>query len=149
MDSSIARYDGMILREREYILNRANEKGSQEALEQAPGGVPFDEDMSDDETAPQADAEVASRESNTQPDSDASSGSGNLPAGDVQARTGDYQHRGQFPPPADIPSGDDDDVVARQIREAALRETDPVLREKLWQEYRRYKNNSNKFRSED
>ncbi len=41
--------------------------------------------------------------------------------------------------PADVGDGSDDDVVARQIREAALNESDPVLREKLWQEYRNYK----------
>ncbi|MGB0632482.1 MAG: hypothetical protein ACPGRZ_17470, partial [Alphaproteobacteria bacterium] len=34
-------------------------------------------------------------------------------------------------------SGDDDDVVLRQIREAAEKETDPVLKEKLWEEYRK------------
>ncbi|MXY14598.1 MAG: hypothetical protein F4Y53_02780 [Proteobacteria bacterium] len=43
------------------------------------------------------------------------------------------------PPPADIPSGDDDDVVARQLREAAQKERDPMLRDKLWDEYRKYK----------
>ncbi|MEX2130448.1 MAG: hypothetical protein WD772_03100 [Pseudohongiellaceae bacterium] len=43
-----------------------------------------------------------------------------------------------FPPPEDIPSGRDDDVVARQLREAAMREPDPVLREALWEEYRKY-----------
>jgi hypothetical protein len=47
---------------------------------------------------------------------------------------------GFFSPPTDIPSGNDDDVVARQIREAAMKEVDPTLREKLWQEYRKYKN---------
>jgi hypothetical protein len=30
-------------------------------------------------------------------------------------------------------------VVARQLREAATAEKDPVLREKLWDEYRKYK----------
>ena len=44
-----------------------------------------------------------------------------------------------YPPPADIPTGTDDDVVARQLREAAMREPDPALREKLWDEYRKYK----------
>jgi hypothetical protein len=34
---------------------------------------------------------------------------------------------------------EDDDIVARQLREAAERETDPVLQEKLWDEYRKYK----------
>lgn len=33
----------------------------------------------------------------------------------------------------------DDDIVARQLREAAEREADPALKEKLWREYRHYK----------
>lgn len=33
----------------------------------------------------------------------------------------------------------DDDIVARQLREAAEKETDPILKEKLWQEYKAYK----------
>ena len=49
------------------------------------------------------------------------------------------QNTAKYPPPADIPSGDDDDVVARQLREAAMREPDPAVREKLWDEYRKYK----------
>lgn len=32
-----------------------------------------------------------------------------------------------------------DDVVARQLREAAEKETDPELKKKLWEEYRKYK----------
>ena len=53
----------------------------------------------------------------------------------------EHKNRGTHsaPPPADIPSGDDDDVVARQLREAAQKERDPVLRDKLWDEYRKYK----------
>jgi hypothetical protein len=45
----------------------------------------------------------------------------------------------RYPPPDDIPNGNDDDVVARQLREAAMREPDPAVREKLWEEYRKYK----------
>jgi len=33
----------------------------------------------------------------------------------------------------------DDDIVARQLREAAEQETDPELKKKLWEEYRKYK----------
>jgi hypothetical protein len=54
-------------------------------------------------------------------------------AGDIPKNTAKY------PPPADIPDGNDDDVVARQLREAAMREPDPAIREKLWDEYRKYK----------
>jgi hypothetical protein len=44
-----------------------------------------------------------------------------------------------YTPPPDVGDGRDDDVVARQIREAAMKEEDPAIREKLWDEYRRYK----------
>ena len=39
----------------------------------------------------------------------------------------------------DIGDGQGDDIVLRQIREAALKETNPILREKLWDEYRKIK----------
>ena len=44
-----------------------------------------------------------------------------------------------FEAPDDIPSGNNDDIVARQLREAAMREADPEVREALWNEYRKYK----------
>ncbi len=52
---------------------------------------------------------------------------------------GPPQNTAKYPPPAGIPAGDNDDVVARQLREAAMREPDPAIREKLWDEYRKYK----------
>jgi hypothetical protein len=51
---------------------------------------------------------------------------------------GGAQRTGPGTPP-DIPDGSDDDVVARQLREAAEKETDPELKKKLWEEYRKYK----------
>ena len=45
------------------------------------------------------------------------------------------------PIPDDIPSAQGDDIVARQLREAAQAETDPELRKKLWEEYKKYKEN--------
>ncbi len=50
-------------------------------------------------------------------------------------RTVKADDRGGAMPP--IQSGYDD-IVARQLREAAEKETDPELKEKLWEEYRRY-----------
>ena len=46
--------------------------------------------------------------------------------------------------PADVGDGKDDDVVARQLREAATQEKDPAIREKLWEEYREYKKGTGK-----
>ncbi|MBW2652115.1 MAG: hypothetical protein JRC57_03380 [Deltaproteobacteria bacterium] len=40
-------------------------------------------------------------------------------------------------------SAQDDDIVARQLREAAEKETDPELKKKLWKEYEDYKRGSN------
>ncbi|MFT4929622.1 MAG: hypothetical protein ACI8WB_005757 [Phenylobacterium sp.] len=40
--------------------------------------------------------------------------------------------------PKDIPAADNDSVVQRQIRAAALKETDPVKRQKLWDLHRKY-----------
>ena len=40
--------------------------------------------------------------------------------------------------PDDIPDLVSEDIVAKQLREAALSEDDPVLRERLWEEYRLY-----------
>ena len=84
-------------------------------------------------------------------------GSGQTDDGDRStgiSRTGASSKRGGRPPvtapeeappaggspvPRDVGDGRDDDVVARQIREAAMKERDPAIREKLWEEYRRYK----------
>jgi hypothetical protein len=41
--------------------------------------------------------------------------------------------------PEDLADMVDDDIIARQLREAALTEEDPKLRERLWDEYRKYK----------
>ena len=40
--------------------------------------------------------------------------------------------------PNDIPDLVSEDIVAKQLREAALTENDPQLRERLWDEYRNY-----------
>jgi hypothetical protein len=41
--------------------------------------------------------------------------------------------------PDDIPPADNDSVLEEQIRQAAMNESDPVIKEKLWNEYRKYK----------
>ena len=69
-------------------------------------------------------------------------GGGGDSAGGVGAREG----AGSLDPqevaertPDDIEAIIDDDIVAKQLREAALSEEDPELRERLWEEYRKYK----------
>ena len=55
------------------------------------------------------------------------------------AGPGASQRQGNSGAPPGTPDGSDDDVVARQLREAAEKEPDPVLQKKIWEEYRKYK----------
>jgi len=69
-------------------------------------------------------------------------GAGSASGGTSASSTDRAAGSRQTPPgvtPPDIPDGSDDDVVARQLREAAEKETDPALRARLWEEYRKYK----------
>jgi hypothetical protein len=59
------------------------------------------------------------------------SGSGEISASGNIAKNGKI--------PEDIPPADNDDAIAAQIRVAAEAETDPEIRKKLWDEYRKYK----------
>ena len=50
-----------------------------------------------------------------------------------------FLEAGQARIPDDIPvDGSTDDQVAEQIREAALAEEDPLIRDALWEEYRKH-----------
>ena len=127
-------YDGMILSERAYIQNKGNEEGSEEEVENANNGRLYDDVLNGEADSSQ----VTQRGMNN----DSNSGAGSMPMPNRQTQ-GDFKdtvNQQIYAPPTDIPSGEDDDIVARQIREAALKEADPVIREKLWQEYRKYKN---------
>jgi len=59
-------------------------------------------------------------------------------AGGAGAGTGHPASSHQQPGQQQIEEGYDD-IVARQLREAAEKETDPELKKKLWEEYRKYK----------
>jgi len=66
------------------------------------------------------------------------------PAGDLKSEkaTTVDDNAGNGATAREIPDGSDDDVVARRLRKAAEQETDPELKEKLWQEYLNYKKNA-------
>ncbi len=126
LDDALKDFDGEILAEREVIQARSNERAGTAG---STGTLPT--------------ASSAGGQSGQPAPGD--------PGGSPQA-TGGYETRGmpsqnsaQRAPPAtasvpeDIPDARDDDIIARQLREAAMNETDPELREKLWEEYRRYK----------
>jgi hypothetical protein len=125
LDEGFAEFDGLILGERERVQTEANEAGSGVMSSSGSGSGGGDGEAG-------GPLVVASA-----PNS--SSGGGVMPPG-TATREGDFTFEEQesFPVPEDIPSGNNDDVVARQLREAAMGEPDAELREKLWDEYRAY-----------
>ena len=111
-------FDGFILTERERAQNESNAAGS---VAVGGGGA--------------AGGAGAANQPQTLP-SDSGASSGPLVASQPSSSARSPEQT--FEPPDDIPSGRDDDVVARQIRELAMSEPDPELREAIWDEYRKY-----------
>lgn len=75
--------------------------------------------------------------------SDANAGQDNVTYDDDIVDAGGYSGGGGIPDeyetPDDIPNGSDDSLAAKQLRELAAREPDPVIRARLWDEYRKLK----------
>ncbi len=135
----MASYDGMILRERDYVRNRPASEEETEEMDEPPPGESL-EDLIESAEAEIPPPPGGGEGGGPGPEESNSSGQATGPGMQTAGRKGEFDHSGSTPVvPADIPKGDDDDVVARQIREAAMRESDPELREKLWEEYRKYK----------
>ncbi len=59
--------------------------------------------------------------------------------GSVGSGSADVDHSVYGAPGGKLPPPEDDDIVARQLREAAEKEPDPELKKKLWEEYWKYK----------
>ncbi len=134
----------MILRERDYVRDRPASAEEQAAAEdEVPPGESLEDliQSAEAELPPGPPAPPAGGgEGGSGPEQNNSSGQATGPGLPTKGRKGEYNHTNTATVvPADVPTGDDDDVVARQIREAATRESDPELRERLWEEYRKYK----------
>jgi len=154
LNASLGRFDGAMLGERDRVQARAESTGSGESQSEsaamldpgAPGGGEETEGNYGsvrEGPAPQQESAGDKQGSGAATDGDNSSGSGMSTIGGGKGRDGDYTHAAAAnTPPPDIPDGTDDDVVARQIREAAMKEKDPELRDKLWDEYRKYVNSA-------
>lgn len=130
-EDTLSDFDREIMDERAVIAARRNS---------AADGLPEEEAEADREGNGDGDGQVGDATSDAPTPSETVAGGGSPVLGGPP-REGDYPQTvaSTFPVPADVPSGSDDDVLARQLREAAMKEPDPELRERLWNEYRRYK----------
>ena len=152
LDSSLSEFDALILREQEILEQRreagaaagggggagtAEVGGGEGGSGEASGG----EDTEGGEDTKGGEETETSEANGTGTSPDDPSGEvvtadeGASPEGS-EAETGEISN-GRIP--KDVGDGRDDDIVARQLREAAMKEQDPELRARLWDEYRAYK----------
>ena len=125
LNKSLSTFDGKLLKERQILEEQGTFTGSGGAQGDAPttGNL----GSGNEEGSIPRDIPPGSPSSGEKPQAAS-------PGGSSASQRG-----GRPPTPPDIPDSHDDDIIARQLREAAENETDPALREKLWEEYRKYK----------
>lgn len=136
--SSLGDFDDSLLKEEEKVAARVpsqRESGrSGSSGSNAQAGEPGDSNaadngMSNDQSDSSAtDQNLESQAESARDATDRSGAQGNRVEQSTYGTAG-----GRLPPPKD------DDIVARQLREAAEKEPDPELRKKLWEEYWKYK----------
>jgi len=134
LNNSMGVFDGVILSRRQEAIARTNETGAGQTVVGNGGG-----DGSSGDSGSSAPPLLTAGNGAGDPNNNQTAGQ--LPNAQSDNRPGEYKNQGAGNPniPADISDGTDDDIVARQLREAAIQEKDPALREKLWDEYRKYK----------
>lgn len=141
LDDSLSEFDEMLLKEMEEIQARSAERIRElseeaEAAGKRAGDKGEGERSAEEETGSEKQAKEASSEGEREEGMSDEKASGR-DRRDERERSGKDATPGKHPePPHD---SDQDDIVARQLREAAEQETDPELKEKLWKEYEAYK----------
>jgi len=129
--SGISEFDEMLLREQQRIRAATPHAGDGDGYGGGGSGDGDGEGTSGEDGEAMAGGEGEGQLTDNRGDSSDNEGS---------TGTGSTQPAGKkSEAPPGTPNGSDDDVVARQLREAAEKETDPVLKKKLWEEYRKYK----------
>ncbi len=127
LDERFADFDRLLLREHEFLKEQQNEQGAPQSATSGGGGGSVGSGLDGiDDYGPLADEGTAA---NGDPPGTQQNGGGNaFPSDNTNINI-----------PPDLVNSKGDDVIARQLREAAMKEKDPELREKLWNEYRKYK----------
>ena len=155
LGSSLSEFDEKLLREQKELAEKSRsassadsggEPGTGEAASAKSGEKQGEkgagEAGKDASSAGTGEAGEAGKQSNSgeRPEKSGGSAEGNDQVASAGGPSDAGRRPGNTSVPPDIPDGKDDDIVARQLREAAESEQDPELREKLWEEYRKYKN---------
>ena len=146
LDERLSEFDEMLIREQEVLAGNRVEIETEQASGSGgyAGGGGFGDDgddFGDDDFGDDPEAQTpAGGDSGSSGEETGDEESGAQPGAPVGADSTGTGSGGAIPP--DVGDGSDDDIIARQLREAAMNEEDPELREKLWQEYRDYKDST-------
>ena len=141
LNESIAIYEGHLQEVRREVLGSLPPGKS---ASEVPGVAGLGKGQQQDGARGQGGAGGQGRETSLQ-EAPAEDGTGSGGGGTTPGQTEAVEMAGRIPGEADprvpegIPSPQGDDIVAQQLREAAIAEQDPALREKLWEEYKKYK----------
>ncbi|MCP4717605.1 MAG: hypothetical protein GY868_20985 [Deltaproteobacteria bacterium] len=147
LDDSLAEFDQTLLKEMDEILEKSRDRIKNLAEEAAAAAENLKQQSAGKDGGTKGTQQEQSGEGTASAAAPGETPPGQAP-GDRQSATGEQRPGGGSiaGKPGDTGSGrpsgissQDDDVVARQLREAAETETDPALKKKLWQEYENYK----------
>lgn len=156
LDSSLADFDEVLLKELDLIQAKSSEKLQDLAQEAEAAaqrlrdkGIEIDTDSKAENADSRQDSSEEPKETEKEKNAlEAEKESNSKEAGDDTAMTTKDKSRegaeGSQRHPKNRYDSKDDDIVARQLREAAEKESDPELKEKLWKEYEQYKKNVRK-----
>jgi len=153
LDSSLAQFDEMLLKELDLIRAKSSERMRDLAEEAAAAakrlrdqGIEIDTDVEEESVESGQGSTQAQKTVETEGDvSETGKANKSEDDKDDSELTARDKFRegveGSGNHPKNRYDSKDDDIVARQLREAAEEETDPELRKKLWKEYEDYKKN--------
>ena len=158
LNDSLAAFDEMLLKRLELIRAKSADKMTDWAMDAADAanrakenqgesgeGADKDNKRSGEDKDDKKKSAGTEKKRDDSPDASGAGRPTKQPSTETSGRGHDPKRPGEK---ADTDSGDDrstyadredDDIVARQLREAAENETDPELKRKLWEKYEEYK----------
>ena len=141
LNASLGKFDDMLLEEMEKIQAGSAGKLQELAQEAAEAAKRLREKGPNADTPGSESASDAEKGLEGEPESGRKDESAEGTAGTESVSRDASRKGGPGPSETDQRRKDyaDDDIVARQLREAAEKETDPELKAKLWKEYEEYK----------
>ena len=138
LNASLNKFDAKLLKEMDEIRDESAGKMRDLAQEAAEAAKRLREKGVDVNTSGSESSE-ATEETQTQGAEQTQAEQGTAGSKTASTETSGQGGQGSSREKQGRASYDDDDIVARQLREAAENETDPELKEKLWKEYEDYK----------